>query len=72
MKVLALVPNQKGHSPGQRGSIELWESVLAEEGIELVYAPFESEALQKILYTSVTSSERSARWSRLTSIGSSF
>ena len=52
MKVLALVPNQKGHSPGQRGSIELWESVLAEEGIELVYAPFESEVLQKILYTS--------------------
>jgi len=25
MEVLALIPNQYGHAPGQRGSIELWE-----------------------------------------------
>ncbi|HEY0458687.1 MAG TPA: glycosyltransferase family 4 protein [Pyrinomonadaceae bacterium] len=52
MRVLTLVPSQKGYSPGQRGSIELWEKILAPEGIELVYAPFESEKLQKILHTS--------------------
>ena len=52
MKVLTLVPSQKGHAPGQRGSIELWESVLRREGIELVYAPFESDVLRKILYAS--------------------
>ena len=50
MRVLALVPSQKGHSPGQRGSIELWEKVLAPEGIELDYAPFESDRLREILY----------------------
>lgn len=50
MKVLALVPSQKGHSPGQRGSIELWEKVLAPEGIDLVYVPFETDRLRSILY----------------------
>lgn len=52
MRVLTLVPSQLGHSPGQRGSIELWEKVLKPEGIELVFAPFETEKLQQILYTS--------------------
>jgi glycosyltransferase involved in cell wall biosynthesis len=52
MRVLTLVPNQKGHAPGQRGSIELWEKILAPEGITLDYAPFETEKLQKILYQS--------------------
>jgi glycosyltransferase involved in cell wall biosynthesis len=52
MQVLTLVPNQKGHSPGQRGSIELWEKVLAPAGIELVYAPFETAELREILYRS--------------------
>lgn len=50
MKILTLVPNQKGHAPGQRGSIELWERVLEPEGIQLEYFPFESEALREILY----------------------
>ena len=50
MKVLALIPSQKGYSPGQRGSIELWEKVLTPAGIELDYAPFESEKLREILY----------------------
>lgn len=51
MRVLALIPSQLGHSPGQRGSIELWESILRDAGIEIVYAPFESEKLKDILYT---------------------
>ena len=52
MRVLTLVPSQKGFSPGQRGSIELWESVLKSEGIELDYAPFETDKLRRILYKS--------------------
>jgi glycosyltransferase involved in cell wall biosynthesis len=52
MRVLALVPSQKGHAPGQRGSIELWESVLADEGIDIEYAPFETERLREVLYSS--------------------
>ena len=40
MRVLTLIPSQKGYSPGQRGSIELWEKVLEPAGIELVYVPF--------------------------------
>lgn len=50
MKILALIPNLKGHAPGQRGSIELWEEVLADEGIDVEYAPFENEQLREILY----------------------
>ena len=50
MRVLTLVPNQKGHAPGQRGSIELWEDILKREGIELTYAPFESDKLREILH----------------------
>lgn len=50
MKVLTLVPSQKGYSPGQRGSIELWEDILKPEGIELVYAPFETDKLREILH----------------------
>lgn len=52
MRVLALVPSRKGHSPGQRGSIELWEEILAADGVELVYSPFETEKLRRILHTS--------------------
>ena len=50
MRILALVPNEKGYAPGQRGSIELWESVLAEEGIQIEYAPFETTRLREILH----------------------
>jgi glycosyltransferase involved in cell wall biosynthesis len=50
MRVLALIPNQIGYSPGQRGSIELWDKVLQPAGIHLEYAPFESERLRKVLY----------------------
>ncbi len=50
MKVLALIPSQKGYSPGQRGSIELWEKSLEKEGILIDYAPFETEKLRQILH----------------------
>ncbi len=52
MRVLALTPGQKGYAPGQRGSIELWEESLAESGIEIVYAPFETNRLREIIYSS--------------------
>ncbi len=51
MKVLALIPSQKGYSPGQRGSIELWENSLAESDIFIDYAPFETDKLRQILHT---------------------
>jgi glycosyltransferase involved in cell wall biosynthesis len=51
MEVLALIPNQYGHAPGQRSSIELWETVLAPAGINVHYAPFESERLREVLYS---------------------
>lgn len=50
MEVLALVPSKPGYSPGQRGSIELWERVLEPAGIHLHWAPFETERLREILY----------------------
>ena len=50
MEVLALIPNQCGHAPGQRSSIELWESVLAPLGINIHYSPFETERLREVLY----------------------
>jgi glycosyltransferase involved in cell wall biosynthesis len=50
MEVLALIPNQYGHAPGQRSSIELWETVLTPVGINIHYAPFETERLREVLY----------------------
>jgi glycosyltransferase involved in cell wall biosynthesis len=50
MEVLALIPNQYGHAPGQRSSIELWETVLTPVGINIHYAPFETERLHEVLY----------------------
>lgn len=63
-RVLALVPSQPGYSPGQRGSIELWEKVLTPAGIELDFAPFESEALREILYQPGNSTKKIAEMSR--------
>lgn len=51
MRVLSLVPHQTGFAPGQRGSIELWEEVLAKQGISLHFEPFESERLHGFLYS---------------------
>jgi glycosyltransferase involved in cell wall biosynthesis len=39
-------------SPGQRFRIEQWEPILAENGIEITYAPFETPELRDILYES--------------------
>lgn len=52
MKVLCLIPYQKGFAAGQRGSIELWEKVLRPVGIDLEFAPFETEELRRIIYSS--------------------
>jgi glycosyltransferase involved in cell wall biosynthesis len=51
MRVLALTPNLKGHSPGQRSNIEIWAPrLLSDAGIEIVFEPFETERLHEILY----------------------
>lgn len=50
MEVLTLIPNRHGFTPGQRASIELWERVLKPAGINLHWAPFETERLHEILY----------------------
>ncbi len=50
MRVLTFVPNQTGHSPGQRSNIEIWESALRADGIELVFEPFETPKLNEVLY----------------------
>src|SRR5690606_34966080 len=38
--------------PGQRFRIEQWEPLLAEQGIDITYAPFETPELREILYRS--------------------
>ena len=64
MDVLTLIPNRYGFAPGQRGSIELWEKVLAPAGIRLHWAPFESERLREILYTPGHTFEKAAEMAR--------
>ena len=64
MEVLTLIPNRYGFAPGQRGSIELWEKVLAPEGIRLHWAPFESERLREILYQPGHTFEKAAEMAR--------
>jgi glycosyltransferase involved in cell wall biosynthesis len=50
MRVLAVVPSIYDTSPGQRFRIEQWEPTLREGGVEITYAPFETEELRSILY----------------------
>ena len=50
MKVLAVVPSIYDTSPGQRFRIEQWEPILGEHGIEITYAPFETEELREVLH----------------------
>jgi len=50
MKVLAMVPNIYDKAPGQRFRIEQWEPWLAEKGVTIEYASFESPALNKIIH----------------------
>lgn len=52
MRVLAVVPSVYDTSPGQRFRIEQWEPLLAEGGVEITYAPFESPELRSVLYQS--------------------
>ncbi len=52
MKVLAVVPSLYDTSPGQRFRLEQWENLLKEKGVEITYAPFETEQLRHILYQS--------------------
>jgi len=51
MRVLALVPSIYDTSPGQRFRIEQWEPILAAGGVELTYAPFETDELKAVLHT---------------------
>jgi glycosyltransferase involved in cell wall biosynthesis len=64
MNVLALIPNRYGFSPGQRGSVELWQRVLDPAGISLHYAPFETARLRLILYQSGHHLEKAAEMFR--------
>lgn len=51
MKVLAIVPNVYDTSPGQRFRIEQWEPLLKKEGVDITYAPFETQELRGVLYS---------------------
>ena len=50
MRLLAIVPSIYDRNPSQRYRIEQWEPLLKERGVEIVYKPFESEALNAVLY----------------------
>lgn len=58
MRVLAIVPSLFDTSPGQRFRLEQWEPLLKQEGVEITYAPFETEELKRILYTSGNTVEK--------------
>ena len=51
MKVLAVVPSLYDTSPGQRFRLEQWEPILKKSGVEITWAPFETERLKKVLYS---------------------
>src|SRR2546425_3371573 len=50
MRLLAIVPSIYNTTPGQRFRIEQWEPLLRQQGIEITYAPFESNELHQVLY----------------------
>ncbi|HEV7475278.1 MAG TPA: glycosyltransferase family 4 protein [Pyrinomonadaceae bacterium] len=50
MRLLAIVPSIYDTSPGQRYRLEQWEPLLRKRGVEITYAPFESEELHALLY----------------------
>jgi len=62
MKVLALTPNPVATSPGHRFRLGQWVPFLREQGIEIVCAPFASEALVRILYQRGHSLEKVGRF----------
>jgi len=51
MRLLAIVPGIYDRAPSQRYRIEQWEPLLRQNGVEITYAPFESEELHELLYT---------------------
>ncbi len=52
MNVLAIVPSLYDTSPGQRFRLEQWEPILRESGVDIMYSPFETDELKKVLHTS--------------------
>ena len=50
MRLLAIAPGVYGTAPGQRFRIEQWEPILRERGVDITYAPFESEELHELIY----------------------
>jgi glycosyltransferase involved in cell wall biosynthesis len=50
MRLLAIVPSIYDLAPSQRYRLEQWEPLLRKNGVELTYAPFESEELHALLY----------------------
>jgi glycosyltransferase involved in cell wall biosynthesis len=50
MKVLAIVPSLYDTSPGQRFRMEQWEPILKKSGVDITWAPFETDELRAILY----------------------
>jgi hypothetical protein len=50
MKVHAVVPSLYDTSPGQRFRLEQWEPILKRSGVEITWAPFETDELKQVLY----------------------
>lgn len=50
MRLLAIVPSIYDLAPSQRYRLEQWEPLLRQHGVEITYAPFESEELHALLY----------------------
>src|ERR1043165_3808363 len=50
MRVLAIVPGAYDTTPSQRFRIEQWEPLLRESGVEITFAPFETDELHSVLY----------------------
>ena len=50
MRLLAIVPSIYDLAPSQRYRVEQWEPLLRKNGVEITYAPFESEELHALLY----------------------
>jgi len=65
MRVLVLTPYPYGTVAGPRSSFELWERVLAEAGITLDYAVFETGRLHEVIYAPGHTAEKA--WQMLVS-----
>ena len=63
-RVLVLTPYPYGTVAGPRSSFELWERVLADAGITLDYAVFESDRLHEIIYEPVGTAAKAVEMAR--------